>query len=276
MTERGTVGKAIGSILLLALLGLPSSRAGTEPAGNSGIASWSRAEAEAFLRAAAVAEVEKDVQAGRTLPWLVTLEKDGIRARAVFKYVHRPRPHPLAHSYRYELAAYELSKILELEIVPPTVERTVLDAPGALQLFAENCISEHDLVRSGLTPPDPQFLRDSLDTVRLFEALSGASCGSLDDTLIHKDTWKACRVDLAEAFPPNPALPEDCSITRCPRRLYDRLLRMEPASTKERLKAWLSGAEIEALCGRKGQIIADLKKLIESQGEAAVLFPPRP
>ena len=115
-------------------------------------------------------------------------------------------------------------------------------------------------------------------TVRLFEGLTGDSCGDKDDTLIHPDTLKACRVDLAEAFPPDPALSEDCSIERCPRSLYDRMLRMDPSATKKRLKAWLSNDEIEALCERKRQIVAGLMELIKARGEAAVLYspPPRP
>jgi hypothetical protein len=233
-------------------------------------------EVEQFLREASIVGVEKDAQGGRTLPWVVALEKDGVRIRAVFKYGYRPRPHPQAHSYRYELAAYELSKALGLEIVPPTVERTIEGIAGALRLFIENGVSERDLARTGAQPPDAQALRNSLDTVRLLEALSGDSCGNKDDTYIQKDTWKACRVDFAEAFPLNPALSEDCAIERCPRGLYERMLRMDPASTKKRLKVWLSNDEIEALCGRKRQLVAGLMKLIKSRGEAAVLYPPGP
>lgn len=241
-----------------------------------GPADWTPAEAERFLLEASVVSVDKDTQPGRTLPWMVVLERAGVRTRAIFKYVHRPRPHPLAHSYRYELAAYELSKILEVEIVPPTVERTIQGVPGALQLFLEGCLSERDFARTGAQPSDPQALRNSLATVRLFEGLTGDSCGDKDDTLIHPDTWKACRVDLAEAFPAEPFLSEDCLIERCPRGLYDRMLRMDPASAKRKLKAWLSNDEIEALCGRKRQIVADLMELIKTRGEAAVLYAPAP
>lgn len=268
MTERDAMRRAVGTALGLALLPILSLASGSQD--------LSGEAAEKFLRTAAVIEVEKDAQSGRTLPWLVTLEKDGRRMRAVFKYVHRPRPHPLAHSYRYELAAYELSKILGLVIVPPTVERTIEGMRGALQVYAEGCISEHDLERSKLKPPDPQDLRDRLDTIRLFEALSGDACGDADDTLIHADTWKVCRVDFAEAFPLGPELSEDCSLDRCPRSLYQRMLQMEPAATKRKLRSWLSRDEVEALCGRKGRIIALLEEKIRSRGEAAVLFAPAP
>ncbi len=268
MTDRETTRRRIGTALGLALLPVLSlAAAGQDLAGEA---------AEKYLRTAAVVGVEKDAQSGRTLPWLVTLEKDGRRMKAVFKYVHRPRPHPLAHSYRYELAAYELSKILGLVIVPPTVERTIEGLRGALQVYAEGCISEHDLERSKRTPPDPRDLRERLDTIRLFEALSGDACGNKDDTLIHTDTWRVCRVDFAEAFPLSPELSEDCSLERCPRSLFQRIRQMEPASTRRKLRSCLSREEVEALCERKGRIIAQLEEKIRLRGEAAVLFAPAP
>jgi hypothetical protein len=269
MAERGWKAAALGvaGVICLALAS----------AGAGGLESFKTSEAaEKFLREASVVSVERDAQSGRTLPWIVSLEKNGVKARAVFRYVHRPRPHPLAHSYRYELAAYELGKLLELEIVPPTVARTIEGTPGALQLYVEGCVSERDFARAAAAPPDPQALRNSLDTVRLFEGLAGDACGNKDDTFIHKDTWKACRVDLAEAFPPEPALSEDCLIERCPKSLYERMLRMDPVSTKRKLRAWLSDSEIDGLCGRKRQIVAGLMELIKTKGEAAVLYPPQP
>jgi hypothetical protein len=51
---------------------------------------------------------------------------------------------------------------------------------------------------------------------------------------------------------------------------------MEPASTRRKLRSWLSRAEVEALCGRKGRIIAQLEEKIRARGEAAVLFAPAP
>ena len=225
MSERRARTALPGAVGLLLFAAVAAAGAGLRAAGprEGGPAAWTPAEAERFLLEASVVSVEKDAQPGRTLPWMVTLEKAGVRARAVFKYVHRPRPHPLAHSYRYELAAYELSKLLEIEIVPPTVERTIQGVPGALQLYIDGCVSERDFARAGAQPSNPQALRNSLATVRLFEGLTGDSCGDKDDTLIHPDTWKACRVDLAEAFPTEPVLSEDCLIERCPRSLRGHL-----------------------------------------------------
>ncbi len=267
---------AAAAILVLALGTGPAAASRVPPPPETARDFATNEAAERFLRAATVIGVDKDAQAGRTLPWLVTLEKGGLRIKAIFKYIHRPRPHPLAHSYRYELAAYELSKILGLVIVPPTVERTIQGQRGALQIYLESCLSQRDAERAGLRPPDPRGLRDRLDAVRLFEALTGDACGNKDDTLIHKGDGTVSRIDFAEAFGTSPELSEDCSVQRCPRGLYQRMLQMEPAKTQKLLKAWLSREEVEALCARKGRILDRLAERIRERGEGAVLFPPRP
>ncbi len=89
---------------------------------------------EAFLRTAAVT-AHGPGPGGRTDAWRLTLEARGIVLDALFRYIDRRRPDPLADSFKYDLAAYALNKYLGLSYVPPIVERTVEDVPGALQTF---------------------------------------------------------------------------------------------------------------------------------------------
>jgi hypothetical protein len=234
---------------------------------------WNRGSAEVLLLKAAVVNVSKTAESGRTAPWTVTLEDPGGgRVRAVFKHMDRPRPSPLAASWRYEIAAYKLADLLGLDIIPPTVERPVEGVRGALQLFVEDSLSERDRERLDLHPPDETVFRQSLDEIRFFEILTGDACGDKDDTLIHKPTWKVCRVDFSEAFPADPGLDEACPLERCPRRLYERLLRTARSMVESKLKAYLSDSEINSLCERKKRIVARLQKLIEEKGERIVLY----
>lgn len=69
--------------------------------------------------------VIKTKETGRTDPWTVILDDGNTVRKAIFKYVDRPRPSPLPTSYRYELAAYEMAKLLGLDIVPPVIEREI-------------------------------------------------------------------------------------------------------------------------------------------------------
>ena len=74
-------------------------------------------EMEKFLKTAVVKGREPG-PGGRTDAWRLTLEAGGEVHPAVFKYIDRRRPDPLADSYKYELAAYALDKYLGLGLRP--------------------------------------------------------------------------------------------------------------------------------------------------------------
>jgi hypothetical protein len=259
--------KRIAAAVAAACLWAAPARPFAEPA------AWDRGASEKLLRTAPVAAVSKTSEAGRTAPWIVSLESAGEgRVRAVFKHMDRRRPSPQAASWRYEIAAYKLADLLGLDIIPPTVERSVEGVPGALQLFVENALSERDRERLDLPSPDETAFRRALDEIRVFEILTGAACGDKDDTLIHKPTWKVCRVDFSEAFPADPALEVDCPLERCPRRLYERMLRTARSMVEPTIKPYLSDSEINSLCERKKRVVSRLQQLMKEKGERAVLF----
>jgi len=240
--------------------------------GQSPPLSWTAKDIEAFLGEARVAVVEKDVESGRTMPWRVTLDDGRIKARALFKYINRPGVPPIRHSFRYELAAYSLSRLLELEIVPPVVEREIEGTAGALQWYVENCLSERDRERTRKEPPDLQAFLQRLDVIQVFEALVNDECGDKDDTLIHLDTWKICRIDFAGAFGPTRTIAPACSLQRCSRELFNRLNRLTREALADRLGNYLSLEEIKAIFERQQRIVEHLKALIKDKGEPAVLF----
>ncbi len=233
---------------------------------------WTARDIEAYLSSARIIAVEKDVESGRTMPWRVTLDDGKTRARALFKYIDRANLLPTRHSYRFELAAYILSHLVNLEIVPPVVIRKVEDTVGALQWYLETCRSERDRERLKEEPPDlPAFL-DRLADVQVFEALVGDECGDKDDTLIHLDTWGICRVDFAGAFRPESTIAGGCILQRCSRELLGRLNALTLTELIDRMTPLLNQEEITALDERRTRIVGIFRDLIRDKGEAAVLF----
>ncbi len=231
---------------------------------------------EDFLKNAAVIIVKKDEVGGRTAPWLVTLVEGTVKRRAIFKYIDSPRPSLVPSSYKYELAAYQLTKLLGIDIIPPVIEREVNGRMGSLQVFLENCRNLKETERKKLEPPDPEGLANAVEEVRVFENLTYDECQNKSDIWIHRDTWKVCRVDFADAFSAIPELIPDCDIVRCSRRLYEGLLQLNEEAAKSTLAPYLNADEINALLARKNLIVAKIKALIEVQGEEAVLFSQKP
>jgi len=227
-------------------------------------------EMEAFLRTAAVT-AHGPGPGGRTDAWRLTLEARGIVLDALFRYIDRRRPDPLADSFKYDLAAYALNKYLGLSYVPPIIERTVENVPGALQAFISRARPMTDFREKKAVPPDPEAFERAMADLVVFQALVYDDCRNEKDTLVGED-GRIYRVDFSEAFAPERGDGPGCEIKRCSRLLYRRLLGWEDRTVAAYLGRYLGPEEISALNTRRTFIIRRLRMMIKSLGEANVLF----
>ena len=131
----------------------------TEKAGQK---EMTRSELEHYLRTAEITLIEKGKIPGRTNAWKITLFDGKNERQAHFKFISFIRPTPLADSYTYELAAYELDKLLDLGRIPPVVYREIDGVEGSLQIRIENCIPLNVQQQRNLTPPDTEAFQNSL------------------------------------------------------------------------------------------------------------------
>lgn len=229
---------------------------------------------EGFLQRAPVTAVDKSLELGRSGAWLVTLNDGKKKHKALFKSVRRPRPTLMPDSYAYELAAYELDRILGLGLVPVMVERQLDGRTGSLQVFLEGVETEKSRLRKNLQPPDLQAYQDQLEDITLLENLTCTPRQDLGDILIQTDTWKVWRVDFAEAFMPSTELLPERLIRRASRRFIAALRGWDETQVRRRLARYLNTAELEALITRRHLILEEIDRLIREKGEAAVLFSP--
>ena len=251
--------------------GFVGSAAGQERAAAGGDKASIEAQ-EAFLRTAPIITVGKQEGSGRSNAWKVFLDNGQTASRAFFKYVDRQRPRPFPSSYRYELAAYALDKLLGTGLIPPTVERTIEENPGSLQCFCEGVITEK--VRKGrdITPPDVTLLQDDFATIAILENLTYCVREDEGDILIRTSDWKVWRIDYSEAFLPEAALIPDSIFSRCPRALFQKLKDIPDSEYKARVGGYLNAEEMDAVLARKRLVVARLEALIKDKGENAVLF----
>jgi len=214
---------------------------------------------EEYLRSAEIVHVEEGADLGTTDPWNVQLDDGKTKKRAIFKHAPRCRPNPImVDCYKYEIAAYELSNLMGLPIVPPTVERTVHNTPGALQVWLVGSTALNSLESVSDTE---QFHRSMLD-ILVFDNLTYCATEGDDineDIFYHNDDGRICRVDFSKAFEDiHELLPKEREVTQCSERAYRALEQLDASEVRTKLAAYLNEDEIEALLVRRDLLLAQL------------------
>lgn len=232
-------------------------------------------ELENYLRTAKV--VSKRRTGGRGENWIISLYDGKVARLGFFKLINRSRPTLIADSYKYGIAAYELDKLLDLNLVPPIVEREIEGKKGSLQIFIRGALLESERRIKNIEPPDPEKFKNTMEDLSVFENLtySPSFCRErelVDILIMDKKDWKIWRVDFSEAFALSPELIPGCEITRCSKKLYQHLIKLEDKVIKAKLKQYLNDEEMSMLLKRKKLIIENIKKLIAEKGEESVLF----
>jgi hypothetical protein len=232
----------------------------------------SREEVEYYLLKAGIADAQAEAVPGRTAAWKIELNDGKTQRRGFFKPIDDRRPSILPESYKYELAAYALDKLLDFNRIPPTIEREIKGMKGSLQVRIENCMGLDEQQMKNIPPPDPQALANALEEINVFENLVYSERKELDDILIQRESWKVYRVDFSEAFSPTPELVPGQEIKRCSEGLFNHLKEISDSVLEVRLGPYLNKEEIFALIRRKALIIQTIQELIAKKGKEAVLF----
>ncbi|MGD8897566.1 MAG: hypothetical protein PVJ73_16150 [Acidobacteriota bacterium] len=169
-------------------------------------------------------------------------------------------------SYIHEVAAYEVDKILGLDMVPPTVERAIEGQEGTLQLFVLGCEA---LAHVRDRVPDTPEWRNQLSRAKAFDYLIGNVERREGNTLVYA-TWEIVLVDHTRGFSVREKVPD--LPDRFDRQMVQKLRRLSRPILLTRLKDILSKAEVEGLLKRRDALLAHVEKLVADKGEPAVLF----
>jgi len=231
------------------------------------LGSLDRESIEKFLKKAKDVSLEKG-RGRRTDSWVVDLDNGKIQGKGFFKVTNRIRPNASGgDSYKYVLASYELDKMLDLNLVPPTVERKISKNKGSLMLYLEPpVINEEDRRQKNLIPPDSDSFNKTINDLVVFEHLiyfpSLCNQRDLGNIMIQTElNWKVWLVDLSEAFAPARSLIEGCEITDCSDELFHKIESLTKEGIQANLGPYLNDEEIATLLVRKNLIIKKVKEL---------------
>jgi hypothetical protein len=232
-----------------------------------------------FLRTADVVAT-KVLSSGSNRPLKVKLEKDGVTANAIFRNVHateniieinRKTYRDFRDSYANEGAAYELSRLLGIDNVPPCVSRTIDGKEGTLQLWVENAKSMTDRVEEGIATLANEQWTLQRQMMRVFDALIYNFDRNTGNMLIDSrgTLWF---IDHTRSFLVTGRVEDIDNIFLCERTAWERLQALNDEVLDEHLHPYLDRPQIATLLDRRDKLVKHFKKLIETKGEQAVLF----
>jgi hypothetical protein len=229
-------------------------------------------EFEEFLRTAPIRNV-KQISIGVTKPRRAHFEPGGLAQGAVIKNLKPGRAGGYWESYRSEIAAYELDKLLGLEMVPPYVERRINGDLMAIGLWVEPTEWLKTRRSRGERSPDVLGWNRQVYRQRVFDNLI-ANLDRNEGNLLVDPAWNLILIDHTRAFTSTMKMPFDKEMTRIDRPFFERLKGLQPEVLEMHLARWLPDrASFRSLLARRTRIVAYFEKLIAAQGEAAVLLP---
>ena len=268
-----TLLAAVGSICV-ATFGLAQAQAAipapqTPPGVSSKVWIGRYGEFEEFLKTAPIVRVQ-DIGVGVTHPRRAFFAPGGLAPSAVVKNLPPGNHRGFWDSYKSEIAAYELDKLLALDMVPPTVERRVEHDLVSVQLWIEDCRRLANVDQSRRL--DPVAWNRQVYRQRVFENLV-ANIDENAGNILVDPLWNMILIDHSRCFFSD-EMPFEKQMTHLDRPLFDKLKALDEASVMAGLKPWVtSGGKVRDILKRRDKIVAHFEKLIGERGESVVIVP---
>lgn len=209
----------------------------------------------------------EDVGEGVTKPVRMTLEYDGVQVGAIFKTESteilsgrsRRAERSIANSdrWQYEVAAYRLDRLLDLNLVPVTVERTIDGRTGSLQFWVGDIVSELDRQEEDIPARGWCSLSEQWWLMYVFDALIHNSDRTLQNVVYDADSWMLYLIDHSRSFRLEGTFPPDLAGAepKIAPALQSRLAALDDETLYKELNAWLTRDQIRAVLKRRDRIL---------------------
>ena len=222
---------------------------------------------EDYLKSAEVVKME-EIGLGVTKPRRAYLAPGGLVDRMAWKTITPGIHGGFWESYKSEIAAYELDKLLGLEMIPPTVERSVKGDLGAAIMWVSPIKSFKDL--GG--PPTPPSIKAAawnrqLVRAKMFDNLICNIDPNLGNWLVDP-SWNLILIDHTRSFTTRKDMVH--KLTHIDRELWDRMKALTVETLTPALEQWIGNREIRAIIERRDRMQAAIDRLVASKTEAAV------
>lgn len=165
-------------------------------------------------------------------------------------------------SWTFNVAAYKIDRLIGLNMVPVSVQRSYRGNPGAFTWWLDDVLGDEGdrLVKKKIAPPDMAWWNRQNTMMRLFDQLIANVDRNMGNIVYTKD-WRLWAIDHTRAFRKNTELKTPSYITRCDRQVYERLKALDRETLKREVGKWLDEGQIKSLLARRDLIVKKLDAL---------------
>lgn len=236
------------------------------------LSGMSDSELENFLSTAEITEIER-IGTGITRPMKITLKQGERVIYAVFKtYDSNPgmqnrkgynrRRNKDADRYVYDVAAYRLDRLLDLQMVPVAVLREIKGREGVLQYWVENSINERDRLKEKVAFGGYCRQKEQYRLRFIFDILIYNEDRNLTNILWCKDDFMMMFIDHSRAFRVAEGRPRQyrdvpLSVSDLLRK---KLQGLNSENLTKALSAYLHPRQISAILKRRDLILREGRK----------------
>lgn len=242
--------------------------------------SYTDKDKEEFLKLAKFVSMEQIGQ-GVTKPLKVGLEFNGVQHSAQIQTVDKPLPDffpktgppiVMRDCWRFNVAAYRVDRLLNLKMVPVTVQRTFKDRPAALTWWVDDVLFEEvDRIKRDVAPPDQENFERQRALGKVFDELIMNIDRNLANLVI-TNSWNVVLIDHSRSFTAYHGIRNEANLTRCSVALMDKLKTLTAAQVKAAASPFLTDVEVRAFIGRRDRIVAFFEQAAKSKGIENVFF----
>jgi hypothetical protein len=258
---------SLGALVVLASVSLSGQVAIPAPEAGKCSLVWAghENEIEQLLAKGKVGKME-DVPIGVTKPQRATLEDAPLRF--AWKPLTPGYSKGFMESYKAEIAAYKLDRLLGLNMVPPIVERNMNGKNGAAVYWVEN-------VRGWSVEKPPQGPEPSwslqLTRMKMFDLLI-ANIDRNQGNLIYDSDWHLFLIDHSRAFTSKKDLKGIAPLGRVDRELWNKMAALTLEDLDRGLEKWVGNNEKKALLQRRDVMAKTIAEMIQKRGEKSVFY----
>ncbi len=229
------------------------------------------AEIEDYLRTVKFVKLD-DLSVGVTHPRKVTLPPGGPVGFLVWKAIPPGHYEGYWESDQSEAAAYELDKLLQLNMVPPTVMREYRGERGAAVMWASPTKSFKDLGVKGAPEAPPRYAAAwarQIVRAKMFDNLINNTDPNLGNWLVDP-AWNLILIDHTRAFTAGTHMIHD--MDRVDADLWTRMQQLTEATLDAAIGKLVLRGETKSLIARRDKIGVIIDGLVKAKGEAAVFI----